>query len=57
MDAALWVHLRLEFPGDVSELGSLEDVEVVVRSVASSVAFSSNGSTCEDRRALAGSVA
>lgn len=39
------VDLGLELAGDVGELGTLEDVEVVVGGVATSVAFSSNGGT------------
>jgi hypothetical protein len=40
------VDLGLELAGDVGELGALQDVEVVIGGVATTVAFSSNGGTC-----------
>lgn len=46
MHATGGVDLGLELAGDVGELGTLEDVEVVVGGVATSVAFSSDGGTC-----------
>ena len=48
MHAAGRVDLRLELSGRVGELGALEDVEVVVGSVAAGVAFSSDSGACED---------
>lgn len=47
MHATGGVDLGLELTGDVGELGSLEDVEVVVGGVAAAVAFSSNSGTWE----------
>lgn len=44
--AAGGVDLGLELAGNVGELGTLDDVEIVVGSVAASVAFSSDSGTC-----------
>lgn len=40
------VDLGLELAGDVGKLGTLEDVEVIVGGVATSVTFSSDSGTC-----------
>lgn len=44
--AASRVDLGFELAGDVGELGSLENVEVVVGGVTASMSFSSDGGTC-----------
>jgi hypothetical protein len=44
--AARGVDLGLESTGNVGELGSLEDVEVVVRGVAAGVALGANRGAC-----------
>lgn len=49
MHATGGVDLRLEFAGDVGQLGTLEDVEVVVGGVATSVALGADGGTCEKK--------
>lgn len=42
------IDLRLESTGNVRDLGSLEDVEVVVCGVAAGVAFGANRGACLD---------
>lgn len=52
MHATGGVDLGLELARNVGELGTLEDVEVVVGGVATSVAFSSDGGTCGELNAV-----
>jgi hypothetical protein len=44
-----WVRLGFVGTGDVGELGAVQDVEVVVRGVAASVALGSNGGAEDDQ--------
>lgn len=46
MDGASGVDFGLESSGNESDLGSLEDVEVVVCGVAAGVALGANRGTC-----------
>lgn len=51
MHATGGVDLGLELAGNIGELGTLEDVEVVVGGVAAGVALGADGGTCE-RKAI-----
>lgn len=49
MHAAGGVDLGLELAGDIGELGTLEDVEVVVGGVTAGVAFGADGGAKDDQ--------
>jgi hypothetical protein len=47
MYAALRVHLSFVGPGGIGQLGALQDVEIVVGSVAAGVSFGTDCSSCD----------